>query len=225
MNLNKLPKLIIFDWDNTLIDTSYIIGKVVNRLRADMNKPELSDMEILELTGDPDMDWIQELFGEKSDNNQNRYNEYYNEVYGKNYTPTLLQNSTEILDLLDKIKLPYALLTNKGSELAKVECEYFNFTNRFIKIVGRDDIYPNLKPHTLGIEMIVNEYKTKYNQDITPDEIWFVGDTLTDMKCAINYKCHTIFVGLSSWIKGEIENDISCKTTLSGLIDIVNSIK
>ncbi len=194
----KKPKLIIYDWDNTLVDTTEIVTKVVNRLRSDCGYESMSAGEVLKYTGNPDCDWIESLFGGKSQKNAAKYTQYYHEE-NENFTPSLLFGAKKIIQTVQDMSIPQSVLTNKDSILAQDERDFLSLGDYFFAFIGKDDVLAK-KPDPCGVEQIVDFYTTKYEQKIEKNEIWFIGDTMVDMATAKNYGCHAFFIGHESWI-------------------------
>ena len=195
----KRPKLIIFDWDNTLADTTEVVTKVINRLRADCNQDPMTSGEVLKYTGDPERDWIIDLFGKKCEEMSKKYQIYYEEE-NLSFTPRLLFGAKKILETLDSMSIPSAILTNKYRDITKKEIDHLSLSEAFISILTKDDL-PVKKPDPVGISMIVEKWRDLHNgAEILRDEIWFIGDTMTDMATAKNYGCQAFFVGDASWI-------------------------
>lgn len=195
----KRPKLIIFDWDNTLADTTEVVTKVINRLRADFNQDPMTSGDVLRYTGDPERDWIIDLFGKKCDEMSKKYQLYYAEE-NLSFIPTLLFGARKIIDTLSSMSIQSAILTNKYRDITIKEIEYLSLTDTFISVFTKDDL-PVKKPDPIGITMIVDKWKlSNPEEEISKDEIWFIGDTMTDMATAKNYGCQAFFVGDTSWI-------------------------
>ncbi len=193
------PELIIYDWDNTIVDTSDVITNVVNRLRADIGKPPLGNAEILDSTGDPDCEWVIEIFGTKSETNAKKYVEYYAEA-NASFAAKLLPNALEMIQYVSKLGIYQAVLTNKESVVAHNECAVIGMRDYFVEFVGRCDV-PNKKPATDGIEMIVDNIRRHHGKGLKPENIWFIGDTMVDVACAGNFDCPMLFVGQEDWIR------------------------
>jgi len=220
----KLPKLIIYDWDNTLADTSDVITKVVNRLRIDCGHKELlSSTEILSSTGDPDCDWVIDLFGRYSDENAQKYIDYYNEE-NAGFEAKLLLGAMDLIKKAEDLNIKQGVLTNKESIVAHAECAELGIRDYFLEFLGRCDVNEK-KPKPEGIIRIVESYEKHFNKKLEKDEIWFIGDTMIDIMCAGNYNCPALFVGLPSWIKPKYEQYIYFIGNLHNILDLLDNLK
>ncbi|QED23299.1 HAD family hydrolase [Candidatus Deianiraea vastatrix] len=218
----KLPKLIIYDWDNTLADTADVITRVINRLRADCSKSPLSTSEILSSTGDPDCDWVIELFGKYSNENADKYIEYYNEEnFG--FEAQLLLGAKDLVEKAAKLNIKQGVVTNKESVIAHGECAELGMRDNFLDFVGRCDV-ENKKPSPDGVIKIVDQYKKMFNDFIEKDDIWFVGDTMIDMACAGNYGCPGLFVGMPEWITDKYKDYIYFIGNLHNISDLLDEL-
>lgn len=202
----KKPELIIYDWDNTLADTANVITNVINRLRADAGKGPLGRDEILNASGDPDCQWINEFFGASCDENAKKYVKYYDEE-NKIFETKLLPHALDMIKYVSEIGIPQAVLTNKESAVAHKECTDVGVRDHFFKFVGKYDT-PNKKPAIDGILHIIEHFKQKHGKNLEIDEVWFIGDTMVDVACAGNFGCPMIFVGLEEWIRPKYKDFI-----------------
>lgn len=221
-NIIKKPRLIVYDWDGTLADTAYIVADVVNRLRDDCGEKPLKPSEIMNYTGDPDSNWVIELFGKYSDEFAQTYDEYYEEA-NKRFNVKIFDYVEELVKTVNKFGAYQAILTNKDTHLAIGECKKNSIFDYFFTILGGDNI-PRKKPFPDGVEKIINDLKSEHQIDIQKEDMWFVGDTLIDVATAKNVGCTSIYVGESRFIRKPYDEYITKSFDIKGLLDFFKSL-
>ncbi len=181
------PKAIIFDWDNTLIDSWPVIHHaMVETFKAMGHEPWSLD-ETKEKVGKSMRDQFPGLFGE-------RWQEA-GDIYTKTYRSSHLDKLTafpqaqELLEFLQSKDLYLAVVSNKQGGVLRLEAEHMGLGDYFNIIIGANDAARD-KPHPDPVIMALK------GSGIEPGEdVWFIGDSVTDVETAINTGCTPIFYG------------------------------
>lgn len=188
-NLKK-PKAIIFDWDNTLVNTWPLIQSSINKTMRFMGKGEWS----LEKVRNNVHKSMRESFPAMFGNDWQKAGEVYQNSYREiSSSIQLLEGARELIEILNKLEITQFVVSNKiGSSLRK-EVENLGLTSKFFAVVGAHDAEldkPSDKPVKLALE----------NSDLVlkKDEIWFIGDTIADIECAHNSGCTAVVFAESS---------------------------
>ncbi len=188
-NLKK-PKAIVFDWDNTLVDTWPIIHMAINQTMQTMQKPQLSLNEVRNNVHKSMRESFPDIFG----NNWQEAGEIYKQCYKKNHISAinLLPNSLNLIQEIYQQNIVQFLVSNKIGATLRLEANKLNIEQYFFAIVGAGDAYYD-KPDPAPLHLAL------LGSDIEPskDEIWFVGDTIADVECAYNAGCTPIVYGHS----------------------------
>lgn len=203
MNKKTLPKAIIFDWDNTLVDTWPLINYSMNKMLKKMGHKEWSEEEVKSRTHLSMRDYFPDLFGDKWREAGKVYVDAYHE---KNLEKLeFLPNVLDLLDLLLEKNIKLYVVSNKRGSTLREEAENFGVADKFIKIVGSHDAVED-KPSKKVVDFALD------NSNLNPknDMIWFVGDSEVDLQCAINSGCRPVLFGEGQAISEELKEKSLC---------------
>ncbi len=186
-NFLKKPKAILFDWDNTLIHSLDLIHLAFSETLVQMGKKPYSLQEVKYRVHRSMREEFPELFG---DDWQKAAEIYQNEIKKNAKTVQYIDGAKEVLDFLRKEDIYLAVVSNKNGPLLKKEIKELGWEKYFDHVVGAGDAQfdkPSHHPVMMSLEF----------SDLNPekDHIWFIGDSITDMECALNSKCRSILYG------------------------------
>lgn len=181
------PKAIIFDWDNTLVDTWPIIHTALTDTFVQMNKAPWTLEEVKSRVGKSMRDHFPELFGDK----WKQAGDIYLHSYKTHSLDKLegLYGAEDMLELLATTKIYTALASNKQGPTLRREAEFMGWTKYFQKLVGASDAARD-KPHADPALLALDGSGIKASA-----EVWFVGDSITDVDCAIAANLTPIIYG------------------------------
>ncbi len=170
-------RLVIFDFDGTLVDSKYDIAVSVNLTLMDMDLPTRSPDEIFTFVGDGVKRLLRLSVGES---NEKQYEKALT-IFREHYLEHCL-DSTRFYEGLDsvfrslqgKIK---ALATNKSFEYTLRIVEGLGARNTFAAIECPNDIY-DLKPNPGMLFRILDQLR------IPPEHAMLVGDSTNDVRAA-----------------------------------------
>lgn len=193
-----LPKLIIFDWDDTLVNTREAIVSAMNHVLSLYNLPE---WEIIKKDKRDTKKSLKEnfvnFFGEK--NEKEAYEKYLNYYMKNSYKlirPT--DYSGNFLKLCNEKNINIAIISNKDKRLLNIEINNCFKNIKFYKVLGKGETHKN-KPNPDP----VFELMKGFDFDLNEKNVWFVGDTKQDTDCALSSNCKPILI-----CKGKfMEND------------------
>ncbi len=181
------PKAVIFDWDNTLVDTWPIIHAALESTFAAMGKKpwtlEQTQMRVRKSMRDA----FPEIFGDGWEQAGEMYQKYYRASHLEK-----LQALPQAEDVLKRVrwqKLFCAVVSNKKGDNLRKEIEKIGWGHYFDAIVGSDDAERD-KPYTDPVHLAFQESHVKPNSSV-----WFVGDSEIDLECAMNCGCTAILYG------------------------------
>ncbi len=188
-NLKK-PDAIIYDWDNTLVDTWPLIQSAINSTMRATNREEWSVEKVRDSVHKSMRESFPEIFG----NDWERAGEIYKKAYHDiNIAQiSLLKNSFELLNFVKTLNIPQFLVSNKIGITLRKEVKKLQLENLFFSLVGAQDANSD-KPSREPVDFALNgsEIDTKKHY------IWFVGDTIADVECAHNSGAVPIIYGHS----------------------------
>lgn len=183
------PKAIIFDWDNTLVDTWPVIHDAMTATFIAMGQ-EPWTLETTKARVRKSMrDAFPELFGDRWE----EAGDIYQESYRANATKLLAL--PQALDVLEKVKnkgLYSVVVSNKKGINLRREVDFMGWNHLFNNVVGANDAARD-KPHTDPVHMAFDKSGLQPGSDV-----WFLGDSDVDLECALNTGCTAILYGESA---------------------------
>ena len=175
------PRAMIFDWDDTIVDNWPLALDALNTALVHMGLPAWSDAEARGRAGPSARDLFGGLFGERWTEADKVFYVRFNELVAQGVR--LHDQVEEMLKLLHQQGVYLAVVSNKRGPLLRKEVEQLGFTTYFGAIVGAGDAAkdkPDMAPVILALA----------GSGITPGpDVWFIGDSHTDMACALAAGC------------------------------------
>lgn len=199
-----LPKAILFDWDNTIVDSWNAIYKAINSTLVKYGRNPWTFEEVKQNVHRSLRDSFPVIFPVNWQEVATVYRQYYRDFSKEDLE--VLPNARETLDLIREKNLYTALISNKKADILNIEVKHFDFTQYFEKIIGAGDLSED-KPSPITIETALRGTGIPVDKNV-----WFVGDSLTDMETAYNAGCVAVFFGDDDY---KSERYAHCKPHLS----------
>jgi 2-phosphoglycolate phosphatase len=180
MNTLKNIQAVFFDLDGTLLDTAPDLVAACNQVLQEYQKPPISLNEFKYYIHGGAMMMICESFGVSP------HHPDYPKIksqFLKHYQSQIIQNTClypgieNTLQLLEKQRIPWGVITNKLEYLTKPIMDHFGFSQRCCCIICGDTL-PTPKPHPAPLLHACQLIK------VQPQNSVFVGDSLIDMQAA-----------------------------------------
>jgi phosphoglycolate phosphatase len=183
------PKLVIFDWDNTLAITRPAVVESMNYV---LNKYGLEPWDIIKGKHRDNTKSLKDNFPNFFKNNYlEAYDDYINYYLRKGIKSlTPVQNADKLIKKLQSSDIRVVILSNKDHKLLDKEVNICFPDIRFDGLFGYNDFYEN-KPSPLPIIEICKESLI----DRTPENAWLIGDSSQDINCAIAAGIRGILIG------------------------------
>lgn len=197
----KKPKAIIFDWDNTLVDTWPLIQTAIDTTMVEMGKEPWGLAKVVDNVHKSMRESFPVIFGKDW--------EVAGEIYKNTYRSINLNKLRflpKALDLINKLEEKNILqfvVSNKIGVTLRKEAAALEVDKKFFTLVGSLDASYD-KPSKEPVELAL------LGSDLDPkkDEIWFIGDTVADIDCAYNSGCKPIvFAHPDHGVSKTISND------------------
>ena len=168
--MNK-PDIILWDWDNTLINSRPVAVKALQRLGRETNIP-ISDSDVTEVIGGHLVDFWFRHYGDDPLPELKRFISYYQEL---NDQAEMFPETQDVLRYVQDMGIPQMVISNKNEDILQEEAERFGLTSFFQKIVG-----------TIGngIAKPTKEFADFALGKEWPKNILMIGDGQSDMQFA-----------------------------------------
>jgi len=180
------PKAIIFDWDNTLVDSWLIIRDALNATFAEYDLQPWSLDDTKARVAKSLRDSFPELFGDAWEAAGKAFYGHFEAIHLERLSP--LDGAAEMLEELCALDIYLGVVSNKTGRLLRAEAEKLGWDKHFGHIIGATDA-PRDKPATDPVLMALEGSGIALGPDV-----WFVGDTRIDMECALNAGCTPVLV-------------------------------
>lgn len=231
MSVFEKPKAIVFDWDDTIISAWHIIHAAINTTLEAMGDKPWSEDEARERIGPPAKVLFTNLFGEdKWEEADKIFLQGYKDGIGDNIK--VYDGVEDLLKFANDNDIYCTIASTKRGPLLRQEVEELGFNKYFKHVVGTGDAEKD-KPSKEIVDMSLE------GSGIDPekDNVWFVGDGITDLKCAKNSGCKAIFIetklppedqiaeyellhrckdisAVADYLKAGLSNDVKAKSAL-----------
>lgn len=188
MTLEELPhpELIIFDWDDTLVDNYAAIHAAINAARAAFGQPAWTLAEARQNCRVALKEIFPVWFGAEWPKAQEIFYATFATVHIAHLQPKLF--AAELLTALVERRITLAVNSNKKSSYLRAEIKHLGWENYFAAIVGAGDVEKG-KPAPDGIN------KIRQITGVTSSQIWFVGDNQVDYDTGLAAGCHVVILG------------------------------
>lgn len=181
------PKAILFDWDNTLVDTWPIIHQALTDTFTAMGQKPWTYEETREKVQKSMRDYFPVIFGDEWEKAGQVYQDAYQAIHLEKLQA--LPEAETVLKHLTGTDIYVAVVSNKKGHNLRAEAEKIGWNDYFSRLIGADDAgrdKPSPDPVYLALE----------SSGIAPGEhVWFIGDSVIDIECAYNSGCYPMLYG------------------------------
>jgi len=186
-NLPK-PKAVIFDWDNTLVDTWPLIHAAIDKTMTLMGHQPWGFEKVRDTVHKSMRESFPEIFGDEWEKAGEIYKDAYRSMHLEKIM--LLPKALELINELESKGITQFIVSNKMGPTLRKEAAKIGVEKKFFALIGAGDSN-NDKPHKDHVDLAL------LGSDLDPakDEIWFIGDTIADVECAYNSGCRPIVFG------------------------------
>lgn len=183
-----ITRLLIFDWDGTLMDSEYHIVTCMQAAIRDLRLPERNDSEIRNIIGLGLIEAVQTLYPERASvafahEMAEAYRRYY---FDENAPQQLFPGAVETLEHLLAQDYRLAIATGKSRKGLNLALEETGLSDLFQASRCADET--SSKPHPQMLSELLAEL------GIHKDEAIMIGDTEYDMEMAYNADTKAIAV-------------------------------
>lgn len=175
--MKKPYRHVIWDWNGTLWDDTWLCTEINNHMLQRRNLPAITIDIYRESLCFPVSDYYCQLGFEYAQTSYNMLAEEFIAEYEQRRFECVLQDGgRELIEHLHGQGVPQAVLSAYQHDTLLQAVEYFQLTPYFDDIIGLNDVYAAGK--------VENGIKYMARQETAPDQILFIGDTLHDFEVA-----------------------------------------
>jgi phosphoglycolate phosphatase len=173
-------RLIAFDLDGTLIDSSRDLIVAVNAARGRMGLKALDDPTVLSYIGQGARELMRQALGDGATEEQVEAGLRYFREYYAEHLLDFTRPYPGVVPALDRLQgRTLAVLTNKPLRFTLPIVEGLGLAPRFARIYGEDS-FPRKKPDPMGMQALLAEFRVETHEAL------LVGDSEIDMGTARN---------------------------------------
>ena len=182
----RVPRAIVFDWDNTLVDSWGTIHEALVRTFTAMGHEPWTLAETKMRARLSLRDAFPALFGDRWDEARKLYLDHFTSLHIERLAPIL--GAAELLAEAQRAGFHLAVLSNKTGRILRAEADHLGWTPHFKRLVGAGDAKAD-KPDPVAMQFALE------GSGFTGAEVWYVGDTALDMECAARAGCTAVLLG------------------------------
>ncbi len=180
------PRAILFDWDNTLVDSWPTIHEAMNTTLYAMGHEPWSMEKTQRQVALSLRNAFPVLFGDRWEEARDIYYREYAAIHMEKVVP--LEGAAEMLVGLKEMGVRLAVVSNKTGSFLRKEADHLGWTQHFDHLIGAGDAESD-KPSPAPVHLALA------GSGIAPGaEVWFAGDAPVDMHCAANSGCIPILL-------------------------------
>lgn len=178
---DRAPRAILFDWDNTLVDNWDVITDALNAVYDAFGMPRWTIADSRAQIRESMRESFPRTFGDRA----KEAGRIFSDHFAANHLGRLkeMPGASELLEALAGSGLHLGVVSNKRGRFLRLEAERLGWTGHFSRLVGAADA-PVDKPAIEPVDLALAGSGIPRG-----DEVWFVGDTDIDMRCALNAGC------------------------------------
>lgn len=192
------PKALLFDWDNTLVDSWAVIHAAVNHTLSAMGHAVWTRAETETRARASLRDSFPILFGDEWKRAEKLFYDHFSEIHLSQLAP--LPGVVELLEYLAGQGIYLAVVSNKRGAFLRKEASHLGWERYFSVLAGAGDAARD-KPAIDHVELAL----TGALGIAAGPDVWFIGDTDIDLKCAHMAGCTPVLVRAAAPETGEFD--------------------
>lgn len=209
----KVPKAILFDWDNTLVDTWRIVFDSMNVAREATGHPTFTIEEFWQRPHHSMRDTADELFGEHVEKGMRVFYDLVEKSHLEKIE--VLEGAETLLKNLKTQGIYVGVVSNKDGHHLRKEVTHLGWDVHFTRVVGARDTEAD-KPSAIPVLAALQD-----SMILPSHDVWFVGDSIVDVQCARASGCVPIVVGHG---EASQQDDIVHAKDCAGLMELLTRL-
>ena len=184
--LDRLPRAVLFDWDNTLVDSWPVIHEAMNATLAAMGRRPWTLEETRARVRRSMREAFPEMFGERWEEARAVFYDRFEAIHLERLVAC--DGAEALLDALSRREVFLGVVSNKMGANLRLEVSHLNWDGYFSGLVGASDAARD-KPAVEPVDLALAAGPHGRGPDV-----WFVGDTAIDIECARNAGCTAVLI-------------------------------
>jgi phosphoglycolate phosphatase len=180
------PRALLFDWDNTLVDSWETIHDALVVTFTAMGREPWTLQQTKLRVAKSLRDAFPPIFGARWKEAQTLYLDTFKATHLERLRP--LDGAAELIAELAGAGFYLGVVSNKTGDVLRREAEHLGWSPYFTRLVGAGDAARD-KPHAAPVLLALD------GSAIACGQTWYVGDTALDMECAHNAGCLGVLLG------------------------------
>ena len=193
-----LPRAILFDWDNTLVDSWPTILDALNTTFEAFDMAPWSMIEARERVRHSMRDSFPKLFRDRWEEAGEVFYQRYADIHVKKLRP--LAGAEKMLEFLTDAGIYLGVVSNKKGDFLRHEAKHLGWDRFFGALVGALDAKKD-KPDPEVVDLALADTGIERGPDV-----WLAGDADIDLECAHNAKCLPILIREQAPGPGELQS-------------------
>lgn len=193
--IGALPRAILFDWDNTLVDTWPVIHDAVNHTLAAMGQPPWTYDETRRRVRRSAREAFPELFGDRWQEARTVFHARFQAIHLD--ALAVMPGAEALLATLAARGIWLGVVSNKAGDHLRREAGHLGWDRYFHRLIGANDAARD-KPDPVAIAAALDGAPVAAGPGV-----WFIGDTDIDLLAARNAGCVGVLVRAEPPFPGE----------------------
>lgn len=191
------PRAVIFDWDNTLVETWPAIHEALTRTFTEFGLVPWTFEETKQRVRKSMRESFPPLFGDRWEEAGVFFKQAFTDIHLDRLVPA--PGAAEMLADLVEAGIYLGVVSNKNGDTLRVEAAHLEWDRFFGRIVGAFDAKRD-KPAVDPVHLALRDSGIGCGADV-----WFAGDTDIDLECATHAGCLPVLVRSDPPSNGEFD--------------------
>jgi phosphoglycolate phosphatase len=179
------PEILLWDWDNTLVDAWISVAHALNAVFTRFNMPVWSVQETRARVRGSLRDTFPDMFGSAWPDARDIFYTALSRDHLQHLTPMPGAEAA----LAELSGWPQGVVSNKDGRFLRAEVAHLGWSDRFGPVIGAGDAAED-KPSAAPILMALGR------MGVSPSKsVWYCGDTALDMQAARAAGCTAVLIG------------------------------
>jgi phosphoglycolate phosphatase len=181
------PAAVLFDWDNTLVDTWKTIFYAINDTLLAFGLEPWSEEYAQANIQQSGREAFPKLFGARAQDAQKFFYKIVEEDNLQGLNP--LPDAKELLEMITQKGIPMGVVSNKSSRFLRKEVHHLDWQHYFGALVGAGDALRD-KPAADPVLLALSNLDIPVGQNV-----WMIGDAPVDWDSALAAGCQPVAIG------------------------------